>query len=321
MKRRIAALFAIGALSVSLSACSSSSQSSSTGLDGDTPKVVVSAKGMPTVDTSGDIPKIVFPDSKAPANIQVTVLEEGDGAEIAKDDWVNVDYVGAVWGSEEPFDSSYSRSAPLTMSLTQLVPGWGYGLEGRHIGDKLLLSIPSEYGYGSDGQPAAGIAGGDTIVFYIDIHDAWGANGAGQKDATVELQAESLPVETNGGIGEPITELEVKEDMPEPTALNVRVIARGTGDAVAQGDTMYYQVAQAYWDNSAILTTWSEEEKDQLGVQSISIGSGSILDRFVGIPAGSRVLLEIPADTSKEPAMPATAAVVDILATIPTPTS
>ncbi|MBR6459001.1 MAG: hypothetical protein IKS49_02425, partial [Actinomycetaceae bacterium] len=87
MKRRIVSLFAIGALAVSLSACSSSSQSSSTGSDDDAPKVVVSAKGMPTIDTSGDIPKIVFPKSKAPANIQVAVLEEGDGAEIAKDDW------------------------------------------------------------------------------------------------------------------------------------------------------------------------------------------------------------------------------------------
>lgn len=311
MKRRIAALFSIGALALSLSACSSSDKSD----DGD-PTVVVSTEGMPTVNDSGDIPQIVFPDSKAPTDIQVAVLEEGKGAEIAKDDWVSVDYVGAVWGSDEPFDSSYSRSAPLTMSLTQLVPGWGYGLEGRHVGDKLLLSIPPEYGYGSEGQPAAGIGGTDTIVFYIDIHEAWSANGAGQKDAVVELKAEDLPIEVDGGIGEPITTLTVKEGSAEPTERTLRVIARGTGTEIGANDTVHYQVAQTYWDNSDSVTTWVKEGGEvKVGVQSSPIGSGTILDDLAGVPVGSRVLLEVPADV--ENGTPAVAAIVDVLGTTP----
>lgn len=311
MKRRIAALFSVGALALSLGACSSSEQSK----DGD-PTVVVSTEGMPTVDNSGDIPQIIFPDSDAPADIQVAVLKEGTGAEIAKDDWVSVDYVGAVWGADEPFDSSYSRSAPLTMSLTQLVSGWGYGLEGRHVGDQLLLSIPPEYGYGSEGQPAAGIGGTDTIVFYIDIHEAWSANGAGQKDASVELKAEDLPIETDGGIGEPVTTLSVKKGSAEPTELSAHVMARGTGTKIGANDTIYYQVAQTYWDNSTNVTTWAKEGEDvQVGVQNVAIGSGTILDGLAGIPVGSRVLLEVPAD--KENDTPAVAAVIDILATVP----
>lgn len=316
MKPRIAALAVIATLSLSLGACSSSPDNAD---DGE-PKVVVSTEGMPTVDDSGDIPKIVFPDSDAPADIQVAVLEEGKGAEIARDDWVSVDYVGAVWGSDEPFDSSYSRSMPLTMSLTQLVPGWGYGLEGRHVGDKLLLSIPPEYGYGSEGQPAAGIGGTDTIVFYIDIHEAWGANAAGQKDATVELKDKELPVEIDGGIGEPVTTVTVKEGSTEPTELNLRVIARGTGAKIGANDTVYYQVAQAYWDNSTSVTTWAKEGEDvQVGVQSSTIGSGTILDGLAGVPVGSRVLLEIPADEASE--TPATVAIVDILCATANPAS
>ncbi|MBR6459896.1 MAG: FKBP-type peptidyl-prolyl cis-trans isomerase [Actinomycetaceae bacterium] len=321
MKRRIAALFSIGALALSLSACSSSSDKAD---DGKTtaaePTVVVSTEGMPTVNNSGDIPQIVFPDSKAPADLQVAVLEEGKGAEIAKDDWVSVDYVGTVWGSDEPFDSSYSRSVPLTMSLTQLVPGWGYGLEGRHVGDKLLLSIPPEYGYGSEGQPAAGIGGTDTIVFYIDIHQAWTANASGQKDATVEVKAEDLPIEIDGGIGEPITTLKVKEGSAEPTELTMRVMARGTGTEIGATDTIYYQVAQAYWDNSNSVTTWAKDgEEVKVGVQNGPIGTGTILDGLAGIPVGSRVFLEVPADT--ENGTPAVAAIVDVLGATPTPAS
>lgn len=306
MKTRIAALFTIGALALSLSACSSSEKSD----DGE-PTVVVSADGMPSVDTSGDIPTIVFPDSDAPSDIQVAVLEEGKGREIAKDDWVSVDYVGAVWGSKEPFDSSYSRSAPLTMSLTQLVPGWGYGLEGRHVGDKLLLSIPPEYGYGEAGQPMAGIGGTDTIVFYIDIHDAWSANEAGQKDAKVEIKAEDLPVEIDGEVGEPITKLTVKDGASEPQELSLRVVARGSGEKVGENDIVYYQVAQSYWDNSASVTTWSDGKETPVGVQSAPIGTGTILDGLAGVPIGSRVLLEVPADA--ESGTPATAAIVDVI--------
>lgn len=313
MKRRIAALFSIGALALSLSACSSSDKSD----DGD-PTVVVSTEGMPTVNNSGDIPQIVFPDSKAPADIQVALLEEGKGAEIAKDDWVSVDYVGAVWGSEEPFDSSYSRATPLTMSLTQLVPGWGYGLEGRHVGDKLLLSIPPEYGYGSEGQPAAGIGGTDTIVFYIDIHQAWSANATGEKDAKVEVKAEDLPIEIDGGIGEPITTLKVKEGSAEPTELTMNVMARGSGTEIGANDTIYYQVAQAYWDNSNSVTTWAKDgEEVKVGVQNGPIGTGTILDGLAGIPVGSRVFLGIPADS--ENGTPAVAAVVDVLGATPNP--
>ena len=314
MKARIASLVAIAALSLSLGACSSSSENA----DDADPKVVVSTDGMPTVDDSGDIPKIIFPDSNAPTDIQVAVLEEGKGAEIARDDWVSVDYVGAVWGSDEPFDSSYSRSTPLTMSLTQLVPGWSYGLEGRHVGDKLLLSIPPEYGYGSAGQPAAGIGGTDTIVFYIDIHSAWGANAAGQKDATVEMKDKDLPVDIDGDTGEPVTSVTVKEGSAEPTELKLSVVARGTGAKIGTNDTIYYQVAQAYWDNSSAVTTWAgKDEEVQVGVQSSTIGSGTILDGLAGVPVGSRVLLEIPADEANE--TPAVAAIVDILGTTPTP--
>ncbi|MBR5949935.1 MAG: FKBP-type peptidyl-prolyl cis-trans isomerase [Actinomycetaceae bacterium] len=309
MKRRIVALLSVGALALSLSGCSSDDTA-----DGE-PTVVVSSEGMPTVDTSTPVPTINFPKADAPKNIQVSIIEEGKGAEIAREDWVSVQYVGAVWGSTEPFDSSYSRSTPLTMSLTQLVQGWGYGLEGRHVGDKLVLSIPPKYGYGEEGQPSAGIGGTDTIVFYIDILGAWDANATGDKDAKVELKIEDLPIEVDGGIGEPITKLTVKEGSAEPQELKLSVIARGKGAEIGAMDTIHYQVVQAYWDNSSSVTTWTTEEEVTVGVQSIAIGSGTILDGFAGIPVGSRVYLEVPGDPETE--TPAMAAIVDIIASTP----
>ena len=50
-----------------------------------------------------------------------------------------------------------------------VIAGWDEGLVGRQIGSRVLLSIPSELGYGERGVPQAGIRGGDTLVFVIDI--------------------------------------------------------------------------------------------------------------------------------------------------------
>ena len=40
---------------------------------------------------------------------------------------------------------------------------------GQRVGSRVLLSIPSELGYGDRGVPQAGIKGGDTLVFVTEI--------------------------------------------------------------------------------------------------------------------------------------------------------
>lgn len=66
------------------------------------------------------------------------------------------------------------------------------------------------------------------------------------------------------------------------------------------------QYAATYWDNSAGESTW------ELGQPlAAPVGSGGAFDELVGIPIGSRVLIEIPANADQE--LPAIALVVDIL--------
>ena len=50
-----------------------------------------------------------------------------------------------------------------------VIRGWDDGLVGQRVGSRLLLSIPSELGYGDRGVPQAGIRGGDTLVFVTEI--------------------------------------------------------------------------------------------------------------------------------------------------------
>ncbi|MCL2092316.1 MAG: FKBP-type peptidyl-prolyl cis-trans isomerase [Micrococcales bacterium] len=121
----------------------------------------------------GDRPTLTFPATGAPADLQVQVLVPGTGAAVAAGQDIEVHYLGQTWGGGV-FDTSYDRGETISfpIGVGQVIAGWDQGLVGQPIGSRLLLSIPSHLGYGDRGVPAAGIRGGDTLVFVVDIVDA-----------------------------------------------------------------------------------------------------------------------------------------------------
>ena len=85
-------------------------------------------------------------------------------------DNVTVNYYGAVWGQDQPFDESYSRGTPASFGLTPggLIEGWVKGLEGVTVGSRVMLVIPPDLGYGPQGSGEK-IPGNSTLVFVIDV--------------------------------------------------------------------------------------------------------------------------------------------------------
>lgn len=120
--------------------------------------------------TFGDKPELTFPESGAPSGLQVQVLEEGTGPVVEAGRTIVVNYLGQTWGGHV-FDNSYDRGAPIDfpIGVGMVIGGWDKGLVGRSVGDRVLLSIPPEHGYGMRGAPQAGIAGTDTLVFVVDV--------------------------------------------------------------------------------------------------------------------------------------------------------
>ncbi|MEW6935318.1 FKBP-type peptidyl-prolyl cis-trans isomerase [Trueperella pyogenes] len=314
---RILASVAALALTLSVAACNSEAPDKPTSSASTSATTAKGTPGtaMPTVNTSGEHPILAFPDSNPPEGLQVEVLEKGSGRELAATDTVVAHYVGQVWGSTEPFDSSFKRGTPAAFSLSKVVQGWTKGLAGQTVGSKLILSIPPELGYGSSGgNPAAGIGETDTIAFYIEVVDGYGVNQAGEANATMQANLDDLPVEITGALGEPIT-VKVKDGAKEPTGEPVvTVIARGTGAPVGgKGTTIYDQFAMSFWDNSSHENTYGSH-----GPQSQTLGTGSFFDALIGIPIGSRVLVEVPASEGGEGKVkaPAYAVVIDLLGQI-----
>ena len=122
---------------------------------------------MPSVEgAKGTKPALTFPGTDAPEGLQVQVLDAGDGKVVT----IVAHYLGQVWNGDV-FDNSYDRGQPLDfqVGVGMVIRGWDDALVGQRVGSRLLLSIPSELGYGDRGVPQAGIRGGDTLVFVTEI--------------------------------------------------------------------------------------------------------------------------------------------------------
>jgi FKBP-type peptidyl-prolyl cis-trans isomerase len=124
------------------------------------PKVTFDSKGVPT---------IAKPTGAAPKTLQVAYLKKGTGVAVKSVDTVTLNYTGIVWATGKVFDSSWARGTPASFVPSGVVPGFEKALVGQPVGSKIIVIIPPAEGYGSAGQPSAGISGTDDMVFVIDI--------------------------------------------------------------------------------------------------------------------------------------------------------
>jgi hypothetical protein len=113
-------------------------------------------------------------DVQAPFSVtetKVQTLKAGDGPVVADTATVSVCYMGVNGRDGTVFDSAYERGAPADFPLTGVVPGFQKAIAGQKVGSTVAVAMTSADGY-PDGQPAAGIAPGDSLVFALKILDA-----------------------------------------------------------------------------------------------------------------------------------------------------
>jgi FKBP-type peptidyl-prolyl cis-trans isomerase len=126
---------------------------------------------------TGSQPKITMPSSKPPSKLVTKTLIQGSGPAVAKGETVVVQYTGAIWRTGKVFDATWTRGQPFGFTIgaspSQVITGWDQGLLGQKVGSRVLLAVPPADGYGSKGNPQAGIKGSDTLVFVVDILGAF----------------------------------------------------------------------------------------------------------------------------------------------------
>ncbi|MFP5252386.1 MAG: FKBP-type peptidyl-prolyl cis-trans isomerase [Actinomycetes bacterium] len=122
------------------------------------------------LEEDGEVTGIDWSDAstKAPKELEVITLVEGDGPEVGAQEMVTFDYFGAVWGEKKPFDESFSREpTAFAVGVNQLIPAWDQTIPGLTRGSRVMIIAPPKTAYGDQDQPD--IPGGSTLVFVVDV--------------------------------------------------------------------------------------------------------------------------------------------------------
>jgi len=101
--------------------------------------------------------------------LNIVVLQEGDGESIKAGDKATVHYIGMLLDGKK-FDSSFDRGAPFSfiLGVGQVITGWDQGVLGMKVGEKRRLEIPSELAYGERGAGAV-ISPNADLIFEVEL--------------------------------------------------------------------------------------------------------------------------------------------------------
>jgi len=122
-----------------------------------------------STDTAAPVVTVTAPFSVT--ETQVHTLKAGDGPVVAPTATVSVCYMGVNGRDGNVFDSAYERGTPADFPLTGVVPGFQKAIAGQKVGSTVAVAMDPADGY-PEGQPAAGIQKGDSLVFAIKILSA-----------------------------------------------------------------------------------------------------------------------------------------------------
>lgn len=102
-------------------------------------------------------------------DLEVRIMTNGDGTIAEVGMLVSVHYQGRLTDGTV-FDDSNKRGEPISFTLGkgQVIKGWEQGIEGMKVGEKRVLTIPPELGYGAAGAGDV-IPPNATLVFDVEL--------------------------------------------------------------------------------------------------------------------------------------------------------
>jgi FK506-binding protein 1 len=90
--------------------------------------------------------------------VEKEILQAGDGESFpGSGDMLTMHYTGTLVEGGTQFDSSVTRGKPFqfVIGIGQVIRGWDEGVIQMSLGEKAMLKISSDFGYGSQGAPGA----------------------------------------------------------------------------------------------------------------------------------------------------------------------
>lgn len=101
--------------------------------------------------------------------MKIETTKEGTGAEITNGKTAVVHYTGKLTDGKV-FDSSVTRGTPFEFPLGagMVIKGWELGVLGMKVGEKRVLTIPADLGYGERGAGGV-IPPNATLIFEVEL--------------------------------------------------------------------------------------------------------------------------------------------------------
>ena len=132
-----------------------------------------------TAAAEPEVAETAAPDMAEEAILQIEIIKNGYGRAAEAGDLVTVHYTGWLFDDTaadnrgEKFDSSVDRGDKFQFPLGagRVIKGWDEGVAGMLIGEKRVLTIPLDMGYGERGAGAV-ISPGATLIFEVELFGA-----------------------------------------------------------------------------------------------------------------------------------------------------
>lgn len=285
--RRFAVVLALPLLAVGvLAGCGSSSSPT-------TASPVVKVSG-----AFGQAPSVTIPEKKAGGSLVVKTVIHGTGQTLKKTDAFVGHYALYVWSGRShrllgsSFPAKKNSATPPTLFAGTFLPGLEKALVGQKMGSRVLAVVPPKQAFGSAGNPQAGIKGTDTLVFVVDMIKDFPDN-ASASGTKVSAGGGGLPTVAAAPGSQPT--LKMPSAKP-PSSLVTKVLVKGSGPAVAKGQTVVVQYVGAIWQSGKVFdASWSRHQPFgfTIGATPSQVISG--WDKgLIGQTVGSRVMLVVP---------------------------
>ncbi|MER7949911.1 FKBP-type peptidyl-prolyl cis-trans isomerase [Streptomyces sp. NPDC096079] len=282
--RRLAGLLVVPLLLLTTAACGSDDKGSDS---------ASMTNGLPTITAGqkfGEKPTLAKGEGDPPKELKVNVISEGDGPVTKKGDALSVNYLGQEWDETTPFDNSFDRGQPFSLTLGegQVIQGWEKGLEGQKVGSRIEIGIPPALGYGAQGQ--GDIKGNATLVFVVDILKAVTIPKSATGTPVAQDDKDLPKVGTNTDGKAP--SLTVPKTDP-PTKLVSNYVLEADGEAVKATDTVVVNYVAALWKDGKVFdSTYTTGKPANFPLPQLTLKG--LKDGLVGKKIGSRVLIVAP---------------------------
>jgi peptidylprolyl isomerase len=293
--RRFLALIAIPLLACLVIAGCSSSKSTASGSSSASSSAASSPGANSDVTATGAFdktPKVTIPKAKAGNSLTVRTLIQGNGTTLTKSDALAANFVVYAWDGTTSSEKESTFTSLPALIPSKSLPGLEQALIGKKVGSRVLAVIPPAEGFGTSGNPQAGITGTTTLVFVIDMLKAY-SNTAGATGSQVSAGGGNLPtVSAKTGSAPTVT----FPSSGPPSALVTKTLVKGSGAKLAKGDYVIAQYAGYIWRTKKVFgSSWASGSPFGfvIGASPEQVIPG--WDKgLVGQTVGSRVMLSIP---------------------------